>query len=155
MKMLYLDTSSLIKLYIDEPGSDEVRQDLSEASAGATSLVTYAETRATLARLRRLGNITPSGFRLAKRDFDVDRSIFVIVPLSEMLCRSAADLAERHGLRGFDSIHLATFLHLANNDLSEVRFSTFDRQLNGAATRALRAARRSAEVALRRSSGRP
>jgi predicted nucleic acid-binding protein len=141
--MLYLDTSSLIKLYIDEPGSDEVRQDLSESSAGATSLVTYAETRATFARLRRLGNITPSGFRLAKRDFDSDWSVFVVVPLSDALCRAAGDLAEHYGLRGFDSIHLATFLHLANNDRSEVRFSSFDRRLNRAATRALRAVRRS------------
>lgn len=140
---LYLDTSSLFKLYVEEPGSDEVRQELSEASAGATSLVTYAEARAAFARVRRLGNITAAGLRSVKRDFDSDWSIYVIVPPSDAICRNAGDLAERYGLRGFDSIHLATFLHLANNDRSEVRFSSFDCHLNRVATRALRAARRS------------
>jgi predicted nucleic acid-binding protein len=140
---LYLDTSSLAKLYVEEPGSDEVRQDLSAASTGATSLLTYAEARAAFARAHRSGNITPTGFRSAKRDFDADWSMLVIVPPSDTICRNAGELAERYGLRGFDSIHLATFLHLANSDRSEVRFSSFDRQLNRAATRALRAARRS------------
>jgi predicted nucleic acid-binding protein len=140
---LYLDTSSLIKLYVEEPGSDEVRQDLSEASACATSLITYAEARAAFARLRRLGNITPAGFRSAKRDFDTDWSILVIVPPSDALCRSAGDLAERYRLRGFDSIHLATFLYLASSDRSKVRFSSFDRDLSRAANKALRAVRRS------------
>ena len=64
----YLDTSSLMKLFVQEPGGDEVRQDLSEASVVATSLITYAEARATLARLRRSNSITPDGFRSAKRD---------------------------------------------------------------------------------------
>jgi predicted nucleic acid-binding protein len=140
---LYLDTSSLFKLYVEEAGSDEVRQNLSEASAGATSLISYAEARAAFARVRRLGNITAAGWRLAKRDFESDWSIFVIVPPSEAICRSAGDLAERYGLRGFDGIQLASFLHLASDDHFEVRFSSFDRALNQAATRALRAARRS------------
>jgi predicted nucleic acid-binding protein len=135
---LYLDTSSIIKLYVDEPGSDAVRQDLSEASAGATSLVTYAEARAALARLRRLGGITAAGFRLAKRDFDADWPMWVILPLSEALCRSAGDLAERYGLRGFDSMHLATYLLLASIERSDVRFSSFDRRLNRAAVAAVR-----------------
>lgn len=140
---LYLDTSSLIKLYVEEPGSDEVRRDLSDASAAATSLVTYAEARAVFARLRRSGNITPTGFRAAKRDLDTDWPILMVVPPSDGLCRSAGDLAQRYGLRGFDSIHLATFLYLAKNDPSEVRFSSFDRTLNRAALTALRHQRRS------------
>jgi predicted nucleic acid-binding protein len=146
---LYLDTSSLFKLYVEETGSDEVRQELSEAAVGATSLVAYAETRAAFARVRRSGNITAAGLRSAKRDLANDWSGYLIVAPTGNICRSAGDLAERYGLRGFDSIHLATFLHLADSNRSEVRFSSFDRQLNRAATRALRAARRSG-VGLRR-----
>ena len=136
---LYLDTSSLIKLYIDEPGGDEVRQDLAEVSNGATSLVTYAEARAAFARLRRLGNITPAGFRSAKRDLDADWSRYLVVEPTLDLCRIAGELAERHHLRGFDSIHLATFLHVEREGRpSETRFSSFDRHLNKAALTALR-----------------
>jgi predicted nucleic acid-binding protein len=141
---LYLDTSSLFKLYVEEPGSDEVRQDLSEASAGATSLVTYAEARAVFARVRRLGNLTPAGLRSAKQDLDADWSKYLVVEPTLDLCRAAGELAERYQLRGFDSIHLATFLHVASDGgAAETRFSSFDRRLNQAATRALRAARRS------------
>ena len=140
---LYLDTSSLFKLYVEELGSDDVRQDLSEAAAGATSLVTYAEARAAFARVHRLGNITAAALRSVKRDFDADWPVYMILPPSEAICRNAGDLAERYGLRGLDSIHLATFLHLASSERNEVRFSSFDRALNRAATTALRAQRRS------------
>ena len=138
---LYLDTSSLIKLYIEEHGSDEVRQDLSEAAAGATSAVSYTEARAAFARLRRDGVLTPTKFQLVKRDFDADWPRMVLMEPTLELCRTAGDLAERYGLRGFDSIHLATFLELAHErQPSETRFSSFDRRLNRAARTALRGA---------------
>jgi predicted nucleic acid-binding protein len=143
MTTVYLDTSSLVKLYVEQIGSDDVRQDLAEASTAATSLVAYAEARAAFARLRREGDITAPAFRAVKRDFDDDWSGYLVVAPTIDLCRAAGDLAEHYGLRGFDSIHLATFLHLASRDRSVVRFSSSDRPLNLAATRALRALRRS------------
>ncbi len=72
MTTVYLDTSSLVKLYVEQTGSDEVRQDLAEASVAATSLVAYAEARAAFARLRREDDITASAFRAVKRDLDND-----------------------------------------------------------------------------------
>ena len=141
---LYLDTSSLIKLFIEEPGSDEVRENLGEADTGATSAVSYAEARAAFARLRRERMLTPAMFLAVKRDFDADWTKFAIVEPTVALCRSAGELGERYGLRGCDSIQLATFLEVAREDArSETRFSSFDRDLNRAAARALRAARRS------------
>ncbi len=49
---VYLDTSSLVKLYVTEAGTDVVEQLVGDASVVATSVVAYAETRAALARLR-------------------------------------------------------------------------------------------------------
>jgi predicted nucleic acid-binding protein len=143
MTTVYLDTSSLVKLYFEQTGSDEVRRDLAEASVAATSLVAYAEARAAFARLRREGDITASAFRSVKRDLDNDWPGYLTVAPTIDLCRSAGDLAERYHLRGFDSIHLASFLDLASTDPSDVRFSSFDRVLNRAATTALRRQRRS------------
>src|SRR5712675_884834 len=54
---LYLDTSSLVKLYVTEAGSDVVRQLVGDASVVATSVVAYTETRASLARLHREGGL--------------------------------------------------------------------------------------------------
>src|SRR3954471_4832743 len=97
---LYLDTSSLVKLYVEEPGSDEVRQDLSEADSGATSAVSYAEARAAFARHYRNGRFTQATFRTVKREFDADWLRLAIVEPTIALCRAAGELAEQHGLRG-------------------------------------------------------
>jgi uncharacterized protein len=141
---LYLDTSSLIKLFVEEPGGDEVRQDLSEAAAAATSLLPSPEARATLARLRRTGSVTAGEFRSAARDLEEDWSRYLVVEPSLELCRAAGELAERYHLRGCDGIQLATFLDVARtNRQSETRFSSFDRQLSRAANLAVRAMRRS------------
>ena len=48
---LYLDTSSLVKLYVAEPGSDAVRGLVTQASVVATSGIAYPETRAAHCRL--------------------------------------------------------------------------------------------------------
>jgi len=141
---LYLDTSSLVKLFVEEPGGDEVRHALGEADAVATSLIRYAEARAIFARLHRTRSLTTDGFRSAKRDFDEDWSQYVVVEPSLDLCRAAGELADRYHLRGCDSIQLATFLEVARERVrEETRFSSFDRALNDAATKALRAMRRS------------
>ena len=67
---LYVDTSSLVKLYVTEAGSDVVRQLVGGANLVATSVVAYAETRAALARLRREGALTGSNFTSARREFE-------------------------------------------------------------------------------------
>jgi uncharacterized protein len=141
---LYLDTSSLLKIYVAEDGSDEVRRELADCAAAATSAVTYAEARAAFARRRRDGTLTAAVFRAAKRDFDEDWPRYLVVEPTMALCRKAGELAERHALRGFDSLHLAAFLQVVHDTRSsEVRFSSFDHGLNRAAALALRAMRRS------------
>ncbi len=44
--MLYLDTSALVKLYVDEPMSQELSAAVGEAEAVAKSLLAYAEAMA-------------------------------------------------------------------------------------------------------------
>jgi predicted nucleic acid-binding protein len=56
--ILYLDTSSLIKLYVEESGSRDVEGLVAEASLVCTSVVTYPEARSALARLCRKGNLS-------------------------------------------------------------------------------------------------
>jgi len=141
---LYLDTSSLVKLYVEEPGTDQVRRDLGEAETATTSAMSYAEARAGFARLRREGRLTSTLFLAVKRDFDADWLKLAIIEPTGVLCAAAGDLAERYGLRGCESIQLATFLDVAREKASEeTRFSSFDRQLSRTATLALRAMRRS------------
>ena len=107
-------------------------------------MATSAEACAAFARRRREGIITAAVFRVVKRDFDADWPRFVVVEPTTAPCRTAGELAERYRLRGFDSIHLATFLHVARESRSiETRFSSVDRHLNRAAMTALRGAMQS------------
>ena len=49
---VYLDTSSLVKLYVDEPDADDVQRIVGEADVVATSVLAYPEARAAFARRR-------------------------------------------------------------------------------------------------------
>jgi predicted nucleic acid-binding protein len=140
---LYLDTSSLIKLYVTESGSDVVRRLVDEATVVSTSLVAYAEMRAALARLRREGELTASRFTSARREFEGQWSAYLTVEVTDALCRAAGDFAERYRLRGFDSVHLASFAEVAGRaGISETRFSSFDDRLNEAALKVTRSVER-------------
>ena len=131
---LYLDTSSAIKLYVLEAGSDVVHELVRDAAVVATSAITYAETRAALARLRRERALTIRKFIAAKREFEEQWPSFMTLDATDALCRMAGELAERYRLRGFDSVHLATFAEVARRaGPRETRFSSFDDRLNQAA----------------------
>jgi hypothetical protein len=69
---LYLDTSSLVKLYVAEPGSDAVRKLVDAAAVVATSSVAYTETRAALARRRRERALRPAAFASARKTFQAE-----------------------------------------------------------------------------------
>jgi uncharacterized protein len=48
--ILYLDTSALVKLYVDEVGSNIVRQAVADSNHLTTSLLSYTETRSAFSR---------------------------------------------------------------------------------------------------------
>jgi predicted nucleic acid-binding protein len=131
---LYLDTSSLVKLYVTEIGSDDVRETVDQATIVATSIVAYPETRAALARLRRDGELSPSKFATAKRDFERQWPEYLALDVTAPLSREAGEFAERYALRGFDALHLASFAAVARRaGAPDTRFSSFDDRLNKAA----------------------
>jgi len=131
--ILYLDTSSLVKVYISEAGSDEVRALVQRAAIVTTSRIAYPEMRAALARRRRERALKPRDFTDAKQAFEADWPRYVTVGVTSAICREAGDLAERYRLRGFDSVHLASFADVVRDLGSATRFSSFDDRLNRAA----------------------
>ncbi len=131
---VYLDTSSLVKLYVTEPGSDVVRRLVDEAAVVATSMVAYPEAQAAFARRRRERALRPGEFQSVKRAFDAEWSTYATLEATSRLCGEAGMLAERYRLRGYDSVHLASFAEVVRRaGSSTVRFSSFDEALNRAA----------------------
>ena len=131
---LYLDTSSLVKLYVAKPGSDGVRKLVDAASVVATSSIAYTETRAAMARRRRERALRAAEFASAKKRFEAEWPKYFTVEVTSALCREAGEFAERYRLRAYDSVHLAAFAEVAREaGVREARFSSFDNALNRAA----------------------
>ena len=135
--ILFLDTSSLVKLYVEEAGSDSVRRLVAGASRIAVSVVAYPEARSAFARRRREGALNAKALRTARGAFERDWTRMVRLAVTEDMCRAAGTLAERHGLRALDSLQLASFLSLRSRlPRRGVKFSSFDRRLERVAPRA-------------------
>lgn len=134
--ILYFDTSALVKLYVREGGSLVIRRQAGKADAIATSVVAYAEARAAFARLRREKPRSGKRHRERVGQLDRDWDRYVLVELSAAVARSAGELADTHGLRGFDAIHLASALWLKSAYSGDLAFAAFDRKLTAAAASA-------------------
>lgn len=131
--ILYLDTSSLVKVYLEEEGSTQVRSAAQGAQKLATSRVAYSEFRAMLARSRRSGRIGDVDFASIRSRFETDWLEMLILDVTDDLVRLAGDLADQQNLRGFDAIHLASALETREVSSSDVHFSSSDRNLRVAA----------------------
>jgi uncharacterized protein len=117
MAAYYLDTSALVKRYAHEQGSGWI-VNLTRPSAGHeifTVLLTGPEMIAALFRKAKTGQVSQieaiQAAALFKRDWQTEYQIISITP---RLAEDAMAVAEKHGLRGFDSVHLAgaIILHL-------------------------------------------
>lgn len=129
----YLDTSSLVKLYIEEEGSSEVESLVRAAAVNSTSIVAYAEARAAFARRSRENAFSTEEHDQIKQRFESDWECYFVRNLDYDLIKLAGDLAEKHALRGFDSIHLASAVSLRHNLFPSLQFSSSDRNLEEAA----------------------
>lgn len=95
---LYLDTSALLKLYVEEDDSDFVEGAVQATETTATSIITYVETRSAFSRRRRDG-LTLADYHRVVREFDREGERYFVIPVTDSLVKSAGKLAETHGLR--------------------------------------------------------
>jgi predicted nucleic acid-binding protein len=129
----YLDSSSLLKLFLEEAGSTFVEDLVNEAMQCATSVVAWPESRAGLARAHRSGRLTDDEYGTAVRDLTFFWERGHLIDLTPHLAIHAGDLAARYFLRGLDAIHLASALTLQEGLGEAVSFSSFVERLNKAA----------------------
>jgi uncharacterized protein len=127
---VYFDTSAFVKLFITEAGSDLARALWNSDDLLATNRATYIEARAAVAAARRAGRVQEPE-RASQALEDRFRELEVVELTSE-IARTAGDLAEKHLLRGYDALHLASSLALPGDPVVMV---TWDRELAVAAYR--------------------
>jgi predicted nucleic acid-binding protein len=129
--ILYLDTSSLVKLYITESHSALVRAWAEEAEIIATCRVAYPEMMSALNRRFKAGDLEKREYDLLVKAFSGEWRRFAVIDFDEI---AAGRLAAAYGLRGFDAVHLsAAGLLRSSGDVPAVAFSSFDEKLNNAA----------------------
>lgn len=115
---LYVDSSALLKRYIDEPDSEAAEALLRSDQSLLTARHTTVEVRRNLARL-----LDEAGAAAARSAFRRDLRVFSIVELDEVTCETAAAIAEMTGVRTLDALHLAAAQRVGG---PAVPFLTFD-----------------------------
>ena len=137
--ILYLDTSALVKLVVEERGSAAVDALVATTEYAVSSVIAYAECRSAIARAGQARRVdAAAAVRSLDRVWDAVQSLDVDLRLSAR----AGELASRHLLRAMDALHLASALEVVAPELP-VAFATFDRAL----ARAARAERLSTPIA--------
>lgn len=131
--ILYLETSNLVKLYVQEEDSGEIAKLVLDSEAVATSIIAYVEARAAFARKLREKGISDEDHKRIKNDLDSDWENLFVIKLSDAIVRSAGDLAEKRSLRGFDALHLASGLELQKAVPLPILFSSSDARLRESA----------------------
>jgi len=134
--ILYVDTSALVKLYVDEAGALLVRQGVQGAEVVATSEIAYVEIRAAVARRRREGALTAGDYKRLLRRLHTDWSEFLLIAVGSSLIRDAGAIAEQYRLRAYDAVHLAAGLVVQRQMEEPVTFACWDRVLAAAAAKA-------------------
>jgi predicted nucleic acid-binding protein len=131
----YLDASALVKRYLAERGSRETTALTAKSEMSATSIVSRTEVAAALAKAVRTGLVNPDVGRQAQRRFAGEWPDYVRVPLTEALVERADGLAWEYGLRGYDTVQLASALTWQEWVGEDIIVATFDQQLWDAAKR--------------------
>lgn len=144
MSLYYFDTSAIVKYYHNEDGSLWIQSLLDSAEPGLkplnrvyTAELAIAESAAAFAILARTTRIQESVRDAIYQDLIRDvQHLFQTLHVTRNHINIAADLTQRHPLKGYDAVHLAVALEFAKaldaQDLSLI-FVTSDNQLLTAA----------------------
>ena len=96
MSLAYFDASALVKLVIEESGSNLAAALWDGADGTFTSRVAHAELRAALAAAHRTARIDDTGLRRATDAWMVLRASLRIVELTGPVEDHAGELTDRH-----------------------------------------------------------
>lgn len=136
MAAYFLDSSAVMKRYVQEIGTVWVRALTASGTGNFFYLARITDVEVTAALARRRGQPGLSvvqavaALRQFRRDFGQD---YRVVEITIALLQRAAQLADTHALRGYDAVQLAVALDVHARDQALVLVSA-DAELNAAAT---------------------
>lgn len=126
----FADSSAVVKLYLDEPGHQEVRA----LEQLVISRMARVEVVAAVWGVQRRRGLRASGAAAIVAEFEADLGgRFAVVEPTPDVLDDAATLSGVRGLRAYDAVQLASARAAAAVDDRVRVFAAFDRQLRAAA----------------------
>ena len=140
MTVCFLDSSALVKRYVEEPGSAWIRGLVEPASRNrfVIARATWVEVLSAFARRQREGSIAAQDVQQTTDAFRYDLEVqYQVVELDRSLADLAGELVTRYLLRAYDAIQLASALRLQTGLLQTgshgLTFVSADERLLGVA----------------------
>lgn len=130
MAIVCFDSSALVKLVLDETGSNVAAELWNACDAGLSSRLAYPEVCAALAAARRRHDLTESEASAAADEWEAFWASMRPIELTAEVESMAGELAVLHRLRGADAVHLACALALGSAD---VTVAVWDKRLHAGA----------------------
>ncbi|PWJ46850.1 hypothetical protein SAMN06264364_1455 [Quadrisphaera granulorum] len=108
MSIVYFDSSALVKLLVEESGSELAADLWDGCDLAVASRLAHVEVRAALAAAQRDRRLTDEGRRQAEELWSAYWASVSPIELTASTADAAARLAGEHALRGADAVHLAS-----------------------------------------------
>ena len=136
----FLDTSAIVKRYVQETGTPWIRELTRRGTTDPIYLagITTVELTSAVARRRQGGSLSTSrvGSILARFQTHAARR-YVVIDVTTALLATAANLADSHALRAYDAVQLAAALEVNRRSHAAGRgyitLISADKELNAAA----------------------
>lgn len=126
MALVYFDASALVKLIVDEDGSDIAARLWDGCDAALASRLAYVEVCAALVASQRNNDLSESDLETALTGFETFWASVRPLEMTEAVQLRAGRLAREHSLRGADAIHLASATAVGDPELV---MAVWDRRL--------------------------
>jgi len=144
--MLYLDSSVLVKRYVQEAGSSLINSRFECGEVIYTSMLTFAEVHSALGRMYRDKQLSENEKKKLVNEFTNDWLFsLTVLDVSTSTMTALPRLCELYSLKASNAVQLSAALWLKNNNrlrakspgagLGTLEFGVSDRQLAEAALR--------------------
>jgi hypothetical protein len=130
MALVYFDSSALVKLVVEETGTELAAALWDGCDAALASRLAYPEVRAALAAAARNHDFDDDKLAAVEEAWEEYWAAIRPVELTAAVEQRAGHLAGEHALRGADAVHLASALAIGDPDLV---VAVWDRRLHAGA----------------------
>lgn len=129
----YFDTSAIVKFYISEIGSEEVREIFDLSDVLATSSISYIETISIFTRINNEKKLSDSDYKNLISNFKKDWEDLFVLKIDNIIIKTAGQFIESYKIKGYDSVHLASAVIFSQCINKTINFCCYDKKLNEAA----------------------